>query len=263
MYGLEIIIRRSFPSEGELCAQYRVDSSASVMPGADSHALNAALDAVCSDTLIREEWRSLVLKVEDMLLSKVVDPEGASVQICYDEMHGFYFSVGRALCTRTGFATSVEEIPGALMALIGHVAISEEAYKEVVELNASAPSIEDDDFDDGVATDGVLQNASHSDEFCDVTEAFLNSPETATMADLLHILKLDPSNDLTFAQMSGVDFGEVDLAGYNFEGANLSYCDFSRAKIDKMNYDGADITGAKWPSGYIACSQNGGKWVTP
>lgn len=83
--------------------------------------------------------------------------------------------------------------------------------------------------------------------------------ETDDFVELLKIAGLDPSKSLTYGNFEDVDWGDHDLAGYNFDGAKLSRGDFSRAKnIDKMSYVGADVDGVVWPDGYVpdnGCSE--------
>jgi hypothetical protein len=255
---ITILIAKESSGDGRPSAQIYAGWRKTVMPPAEDIGLEAALQAVASDPLLREEWRSVSLRVKDVLLSDVIDPEGASVGVCSDATHGFCFSVDRALCLRTGVARTVEEIPDALMTLVAHVT-SEEAYNEEVKLNAFAPSIEGVDLDDPKA---IRQGTSNFDEFYHAIAAIATEPGPVTMVDLLSIVKLDPSTALTYADMSGLDFGEMDLDGCNFEGADLSYCDFSRAKVDGMSYEYADITGTKWPPGFIVRRQDCGRWLS-
>ncbi len=67
--------------------------------------------------------------------------------------------------------------------------------------------------------------------------------------DLARIAGLNPKKDYRYADWRGVNFGTADLAGYDFSGADLRGSDFSQTwGIGSANFDGAQISGAKWPS---------------
>jgi hypothetical protein len=76
--------------------------------------------------------------------------------------------------------------------------------------------------------------------------------DTNDMVELLKIGGIDPAAGLTYSDMTDIDWGDSNLDGYNFEGADLSRSNFSRAKIDLMTYGGATITDVIWPEGYTA-----------
>src|ERR1700686_5243429 len=73
--------------------------------------------------------------------------------------------------------------------------------------------------------------------------AWLNDDDRGTLSavfnckspifsDLVRAAKLNPTTDLRFSNLSGVDFRGSDLRGYNFHGANLSFTKLKGARRD-------------------------------
>lgn len=61
---------------------------------------------------------------------------------------------------------------------------------------------------------------------------------TEDFAELLKIAGLDPKKALRFADWSGADFGNADVAGWDFTGAKLNEANLSRViNIDKAFFN--------------------------
>ncbi|MBD0414908.1 pentapeptide repeat-containing protein [Oryzicola mucosus] len=66
-------------------------------------------------------------------------------------------------------------------------------------------------------------------------------PSFRRMAELTG---LDPAKDFMGSNLSGLDFRDDDLSGFNFSGADLRFSDFRRAKIEGIILSGAQLVGA-------------------
>jgi exopolyphosphatase/guanosine-5'-triphosphate,3'-diphosphate pyrophosphatase len=70
-------------------------------------------------------------------------------------------------------------------------------------------------------------------------------------AELARIAGLDPTVDFKNANLRGLDFGRADLAGFDFSHTDLRDTNFANAcGLSHVNFTGAKIEGARWPSGY-------------
>lgn len=81
-------------------------------------------------------------------------------------------------------------------------------------------------------------------------QAVASASDGASFAELLELSGLDPAKDMRGADWSRVNFGSIDLAGFDFSDANLIGADLSDAyNTEQAVFVGAAIRGARLPPG--------------
>ena len=75
-----------------------------------------------------------------------------------------------------------------------------------------------------------------------------HSPDQ-TFARLIELAALDPTADFVGADLSEVDFGDLDVDGFNFSHADLTNANLSQVRnFSRANFDGATLRSARLPS---------------
>lgn len=95
-------------------------------------------------------------------------------------------------------------------------------------------------------------------------KAVAYAPDDISFTELMRISGLNPHTDLCNADFTGINFGDVDVAGWNFCGTCLSGSDLSRVKnltLDQFGQPDAsgvimlsphNFRGTKWPPYFTA-----------
>ena len=84
--------------------------------------------------------------------------------------------------------------------------------------------------------------------------------DTDNFGSLAAAAKLDPKYHFKHCNWSGVDFGEMDITGYDFSGSVFAGADLSRVKgFGRAHFEGADLEAAKVPESRTSCSFS---WTT-
>lgn len=81
--------------------------------------------------------------------------------------------------------------------------------------------------------------------------AVLDAPEEMGFVALARVGGVNPAKAFRSANLRDIDFGEDDIAGFNFSGAQLDGCDLSRVKNLAKAYfdDRCALEGVKLPEG--------------
>ncbi len=99
----------------------------------------------------------------------------------------------------------------------------------------------------------------------DALEALIQAVADAGTVDfrrLVEIARLDPADDLRFADWAGVDFRGCDLRGFDFTGANLTGCRFDGALIEGARFETAQVERAALRAA-VDWDDYVGKWQPP
>ena len=72
--------------------------------------------------------------------------------------------------------------------------------------------------------------------------------EGASFAELVAVAELDPKTDFRFLDLRGVNFGETDMSGFDFSGADLREANMSRVQgLERANMTNALLKGIRRP----------------